>query len=144
MAISRRAPLILLGVIVLLAILFAGCGNESAGTSPKLDTNPPAVPLELTAQVVAGAGVSLSWAANTVDSDLRGYIAYRSESPHGGFAPLNRDPVTTNSLLDRSAKPGHSYWYQVAARDVNRNESARSASTAVSLSASSRTQLASR
>ncbi len=144
MAISRRAPLILLGVIVLLAILFTGCGNETAGTSPKLDTNPPAVPVELTAQLVPGEGVSLSWAANTVDSDLRGYIAYRSESPHGGYSPLSSDPVTTNSLLDRSVRPGHSYWYQIAARDVNRNESARSASVAVSLASGAKTQLASR
>jgi len=144
MAISRRAPLILLGVIVLLAILFAGCGNETTGISPKLDTNPPAVPVELSARVVTGEGVSLSWAANTVDSDLRGYIAYRSESPHGGFSPLSDQPVTTNSLLDRSVRPGHSYWYQIAARDVNRNESARSASVAVSLSSPAQTQLASR
>jgi hypothetical protein len=144
MVIPRRTPLALLGVIVLLAILFAGCGNETAGTSPKLDTNPPAVPVELTARAIPGEGVSLSWAANTVDPDLRGYIAYRSDSPHGGFCPLGDALVTTNSLLDRSARPGHSYWYQVAARDVNRNESARSASAAVTLSADAKTQLASR
>ena len=144
MVISRRASLILLGVLVLSVLGVAGCGNETAGTSPKLDTNPPAVPVELTVQTIPGQGVGLSWAANTVDSDLSGYIAYRSESPYGGFRPLEPSPVTTNSLLDRSVRPGHTYWYQVAARDVNRNESARSASATVTVSTVTATQVASR
>jgi hypothetical protein len=144
MVISRRASLILLGFFAVSTPMYAGCGNETAGTSPKLDTNPPAVPVELTVQALPGQGVSLSWAANTVDSDLSGYVAYRSESPHGGFCPLASGPVSTNSLLDRSARPGHSYWYQVAARDVNRNESARSASANVTISAATKPQVASR
>ncbi len=130
---TPRLTLILVALFVLSVGLAAGCSNDSGTTEPALDTVPPAIPLGISASVPGQSEVALNWAANTVDPDLAGYVVYRSQSANGGFLPVTHGTVSTNSFLDTTVEPGHDYWYSVAARDINRNESARSAPVKVTV-----------
>jgi len=133
MASTPRVSLILLVVATVSFALFAGCSNEVGTTDPTLDTVPPTIPLDLSGDILTTSSVSLSWAANTVDPDLAGYVVYRRNAADSGYLPLTHGTVTTNSYVDTDAQPGHTYWYSVAARDIHRNESGRSAPVQVTV-----------
>lgn len=134
--IRRGSKLAWMGLIAM-ALFIGGCSNnDDEAVAPIVDTVPPAIPEGIAAGVVGGGAVSLTWDANTVDSDLLGYIVYRSESAQVGFRPLTTQPVGSNTWSDAHVQPGRTYYYAVAARDVSRNESARSSTFSVSVPAS--------
>ena len=80
------------------------------------DNEAPAKPAGLTAKAQS-ASVRLTWLANT-DKDLRGYNIFRKEASAGqeGWSVIARD-IKTNSFVDNSCRPGHSYVYKVKALD---------------------------
>ncbi len=128
---TKRGSLVLYCLMILSMALAVGCGSEEYQTSPLLDTVPPAIPLDLSAINSPTGGIELDWSANTVDPDLGGYIVYRSSSADRGYHPISQQLVTTNGYTDDQANPGQTYWYTVSARDVNQNESARSANARI-------------
>lgn len=132
---TSRTSLILLALLIASLGLATGCGSESGSTGPALDTVPPAIPLDISGNAVTNSGISLNWAANTVDPDLAGYVVYRSQSANRSYVPLSHGPVATNSYVDTSAQPGNTYWYTIAARDLNRNESGQSAPVQITMPA---------
>ena len=101
-----------------------GTTAESEASQPceviARDIFPPARPTGLTALYTSGA-VELVWTANS-EKDLAGYYVYRREN---GEKPkkLNEELLQTPILRDASVEPGHTYFYQVTAVDLSKNES---------------------
>ena len=88
-----------------------------------VDTFPPAAPTNVTAASAAGL-VSVFFPANT-ETDLRGYVIYRSEV--GEDEPpvrLTPTPIQRTTFQDRTGVGGRVYRYVVTAVDVFGNESA--------------------
>ncbi len=92
------------------------------------DTFSPAPPTNVSALFSADA-VQLVWSANT-EPDLGGYNVYRREE---GATPqkVNLDLLRTPTFEDRSAQPGHHYFFRVTSVDLTHNESAPSEEAAV-------------
>lgn len=100
-----------------------------------LDTAPPATPAGLAA-TRAGDDAELRWNAGA-EPDLAGYHVYRSLSASGPFTRLNGAIVTSTQYTDTTVPAGTvSAWYAVTASDASGNESARSASAAVTFGSS--------
>ena len=130
----KRGSIFVLFTIATIFILSAGCNtSDDDGTQPLIDTTPPAIPVGIAGIVDARGTISLSWAANTTDSDLSGYIVYRSNDQNTGYTPLISTPITSNSYEDISAGSSDVYYYSVSARDASHNESARSASYRIAM-----------
>jgi len=108
-------------------------GLQSAEvTAVPVDLTPPAPPQAVRAVPGPGAVVALSWEPNQ-ESDLLGYLVYRSDGPNHRPRPLIQTPFLAPALYDRSVRPGNSYIYTVTAVDASsrRNESAASAEVEV-------------
>ena len=97
-----------------------------------VDLTPPAPPRGVRAVPGPGAVVALSWEPNR-ESDLLGYLVYRSDDPHRRPRPLIQTPFSAPALYDRSVQSGGRYLYTVTAVDGSprRNESAASAEVEV-------------
>ncbi|MCS7079100.1 MAG: fibronectin type III domain-containing protein [Chloracidobacterium sp.] len=111
---------------------------ESQDTPPlqvrPVDTFPPAAPTNVTGASAAGL-VNLFFPANT-ETDLRGYLIYRSEveSEPGKASPpikLTPTPIQRTTFQDRTGIGGKLYRYFVTAVDIFGNESAPSNSVEV-------------
>jgi chitodextrinase len=101
------------------------------------DTAPPAAPSGIAAALQSGGGVRLTWSANS-EPDLAGYTVYRALSAGGPFTALNGAPLAGTVYTDTSVPAGAAaVWYQVSASDDSGNESARSATAAVSMATAS-------
>jgi murein DD-endopeptidase MepM/ murein hydrolase activator NlpD len=87
-----------------------------------------AVPSGLTGTAATNS-ISLNWNDNT-ESDLAGYLVYRSTTSGTGFTPLAED-VTQSSYTDTAIQPGKTYYYIVFAFDTAGNTSAASAQVSV-------------
>jgi hypothetical protein len=97
------------------------------------DTAPPAAPTGLAAELENGTEARVRWSTNA-EPDLAGYTVYRSLTPSGPFQAISPAGLTSAEFLDTTIPAGSSgVWYQVSATDVSGNESARSATLAVSL-----------
>ncbi len=81
------------------------------------DTTPPAKPTGLAGEI-EDSRVHLSWNANTED-DLSGYEVGRSETSGGDYVVVHSGSSTT--YIDEGLTNGTTYYYVVAAVDVNRN-----------------------
>ena len=108
-------------LIVAMAVVFgAGCSDDNPVTPSIIDTAPPAVPTHLEAEHSANSAI-ISWAPNTVDSDLVGFIVTRDNS--GTTDELITTPTLMTSYTDPTPKPGVS-TYHVSAVDRAGNRSA--------------------
>lgn len=100
--------------------------SESASSEPVTinvpDTFPPEVPGSITALLGAGT-IEVTW-ERSPDSDLKGYILYRSVG-NGPFGKVG-DLITTPAYSDHDVQPGKRYRYAVAAVDQTGNTSERS------------------
>jgi hypothetical protein len=108
--------------------------SQPVTVSPR-DIFPPASPQELVAAVLRGpnAGsllVDLSWSIN-LETDLAGYLVYRSEQEGTPGELVTPDLLPTPAVRDTSVESGHRYWYTVTAVDRAGNESAPSKPVAV-------------
>ena len=83
------------------------------------DTEPPAVPEDLTAEVSL-AGIKLRWEP-VPDADLSHYNVYRSMDKEGEY-DLIASPIA-NNFTDRDVEFGNIYYYKVSAEDLAGNES---------------------
>lgn len=107
-------------LIVALAIFAIGCSDDSPVSPSTVDTAPPAVPSDLTADM-SGSSASISWAANTVDQDLAGYLVTRENN--GVTDTLVSNPEMITTYADPAPKRGVS-TYHVIAVDRAGNQSA--------------------
>lgn len=112
-----------IALISLVSVLGAGCSDDSNPVStPVIDTAPPAVPVELSASYDIGSGVAtISWAPNTVDTDLVGFIVSRDH--YGEVEQLVSEPTLVTTLEDPAPKVGINN-YEIMAVDTSGNESA--------------------
>jgi hypothetical protein len=86
------------------------------------ESTPPSTPSNLTATVVSGTEVNLSWSASTDNTSVRGYGIYRDGTL------INTVDSNTLSYSDTSLTPVTTYAYRVDAFDGSGNHSALSAS----------------
>ena len=104
-----------------------GLDSVEVSAAP-VDLTPPAPPQGVRAVAGPDAVVSLSWELNQ-ESDLLGYLVYRSDGPNRRPRRLLETPFPAAALDDRSVRSGGRYIYTVTAVDASsrRNESAPSA-----------------
>lgn len=88
-----------LAAIVIISLGFIGCsgGDSIPLTGTTVDTAPPAVPAQLATQVDHGV-LTLSWAANTTDDDLAGFVVEKEYL--GQVFILQDTPVNNTSIQD--------------------------------------------
>ncbi len=100
-----------------------GLPSGEVSVSP-VDLTPPAPPQGVRAVVGPGLVVSLSWEFNR-ESDLLGYLVYRSDAPERPPHRLTDAPLKSPTFTDRSVRSGGRYLYTVTAVDASsrRNES---------------------
>jgi fibronectin type 3 domain-containing protein len=99
------------------------------GTCPTPDTTAPDAPTGLVG-TAGDTGIALDW-ADSPATDLMGYNVYRSASENGTYTKLNSSPLAGSSYLDATAGSGAQVFYRVKAIDSSENESASSATVAV-------------
>ncbi|MDX2472399.1 MAG: hypothetical protein QNL91_01695 [Candidatus Krumholzibacteria bacterium] len=108
-------------LIALVSLAFTGCSDSDDNPAAVvLDTAPPAVPAELDLQYSDGSA-TISWAQNTVDSDLAGYIVTRER--YGVVEDMVAAPALINSYIDANPLSGSSE-YHVYSVDTSGNASA--------------------
>ncbi len=114
--------IVTLVLITVVGLAFTGCSdNDSAVVAPvAIDTAPPAVPADIDLAYASGAA-TISWAANTVDADLAGYIVIRER--YGVSETLVGTPALINSYVDNAPLTGSSQ-YHVYSVDTTGNQSA--------------------
>jgi hypothetical protein len=109
-------------MLLALAALATGCSSDDPAAVASIDTAPPAVPTNLTADYSAGNRVvTLTWDPNTVDADLAGYVVdkvYRDQT-----TTLVANPISVPSWQDDAVGSGLT-TYHVYAVDLVGNESA--------------------
>lgn len=93
--------------------------SASSDISPA-DTTAPATPTGLTASSGDGQ-VTLSWSANATDSDIKEYEIYKD----GAYLNSVQHPGT--SFIVSGLTNGTAYSFQLSAKDINGNESAKGA-----------------
>lgn len=103
--------------------------DRSFTTQKFTDTHPPSTPSALTAIVISGSQINLSWGPSTDDVDVAGYRIYRNGIP----IKIVQNTYYSDTNLDPSTK----YTYTVSSVDKAGNESAESKeSTAVTYAGS--------
>jgi hypothetical protein len=99
-----------------------------------VDNLSPAAIQNLTGMQLTQSSVQLKWAANRRDSDLGGYVVYRS--PSTGFVPDESHRIsalTDTTYLDSSLPSAPIVYYRVRARDIHGNLGGASPQVAVAL-----------
>jgi VCBS repeat-containing protein len=81
----------------------------------------PSTPGNLVATAKAES-IRLDWSASP-ESDVAGYIIYRSESAGGPYNTIARN-ITTTAFVDNTATTGEPYFYKIKAIDKSLNRSA--------------------
>lgn len=113
---------ILTTVLIGLVAVLAGCSDDPVAVGDPVDTAPPATPYLVRSDFDADSGAALiSWAENTVDTDLAGYLVTRENK--GSVVFLIDNPTLVQSVEDPAPAPG-SNLYSVIAVDLAGNQSA--------------------
>lgn len=121
---TRSKMIATLGMIALVSVAFMGCSDDSNPTvtpTTPVDTAPPAVPSDLAAAFDGDVAV-ISWAANTTDSDLAGYLVQKSHYDDA-IVTLVGVPTLVTSIQDDNVQAGLSTYHVLAVDQVG-NESA--------------------
>ena len=109
--------------ITLISLAAVGCSDDSSPvTQAPVDTAPPAVPANVNVAYDADSGAAtISWAANSTDADLAGYIVSRDY--YGTVDVLVGTPAMITDYEDSAPLMGTS-TYNVYAVDDAGNQSA--------------------
>lgn len=129
----RKRSIIITAVATLAIAALVGCGGEKSATAPEVDTVPPATVQGLKAWGNSGPNpsVAMAWMANS-ESDLAGYRIYRSADQADAVLVM---VTTSTSWADSGVENGVEYTYEVSAVDTSENESARSPTKGVVVTA---------
>ena len=118
---ASNKKLMTLTLIALVALAFTGCSSDDPNPAAVIiDTAPPAVPANLQMEY-SGSAATISWAQNTVDVDLAGYVIMRKNGIT--METLVATPALQSSYVDDNPLYGLS-TYQVYAVDTAGNQSA--------------------
>ena len=118
---ASNKTIMTLMLIALVSLAFTGCSDSDDNPAAVvLDTAPPAVPADLDLQYSNGSA-TISWAQNSVDSDLAGYIVTRER--YGVVEDMVSAPALINSYIDANPMSGSSE-YHVYSVDTSGNASA--------------------
>ncbi len=123
---ASKKLILTLTCIAALAFLAVGCGSDDdSPTGPVVDTAPPALPSNLQAVYdEAQAAAVISWAPNTTDADLAGYLVSRA-SYDLDPVELVSAPQSANQFQDADvASCGRQVTYYISAVDESGNVSA--------------------
>lgn len=111
-------------------------GNESPVTGPvsasPSDRMPPEHPHHLKGEdTKRGHEIRISWAPNTTDDDLAGFLVYRAEAYEGPYRLVTPRPIRETTYLDYDPTLEHGKWYYytVMAVDETGNETEMPAGT---------------
>ena len=110
--------------LTLISLAAVGCSDDATApdTRINIDTAPPAVPANLDVMFSSDTGAAtVSWAPNTTDSDLAGFIVNRDY--YGDEELLGGVPANSSSFSDDAPKMGTS-TYSVYSIDLSGNASA--------------------
>ena len=111
--------LMILGVS-LSALVLQGCSVES-GDVIVMDDMPPAAPRGV--RSVTGDGqVLIEWYPNQ-ETDLKGYVIYRSLDELEDYTEIDTVGAIRSSYVDEGVRNGTTYYYAVSAFDSDGNES---------------------
>lgn len=94
-----------------------GLPSSEVSVAP-VDLTPPAPPQRVRAVVGPGLVVSLSWELNR-ESDLLGYLVYRSDAAERSPHRLTEAPIKSPTFTDRSVRSRSRYLYTVTAVDAS-------------------------
>lgn len=112
------------GLLILVMLLFAACGESPSDSGEEEDTTPPSAPGEI--EGTSGDGiVELKWSASE-EEDVAGYNLYRSESNFSEVSEMNtvnRFLISDIEYTDEDLQNGTTYYYRLTAVDENNNES---------------------
>ncbi len=115
---------ILVGIMLMtVAIMATGCSDSNpVNVDNAIDTAPPATPYAVrsTLDYTTGTAV-ITWAVDTVDTDLAGYVVSREND--GQVVDLVANPTMVYSVQDTDPQPGINI-YHVYAVDQAGNQSA--------------------
>ena len=101
------------------------CQGTCPASTPPLRTHRPGWPAR-----AGETGIALDW-ADSPATDLMGYNVYRSTTETGTYTKLNSSPLAASTYVDTTAGSGAQVFYRVRAIDSSENESASSATVAV-------------
>ena len=116
--------LVFIGLISLLATGCGGGDDNPTTTAPVVDTAPPGVPNDPSAEFVRGGDetyVLINWADNTTDADFAGFQLSRINSDN--TVDLTQTLLTDSTYRDYGAPTGTNI-YEIAAVDLVGNISA--------------------
>ena len=102
--------------ITIVLLTFALLALGSAGSSIEMGAAP--------ASARAKHSVTLQWTPSA--TQVQGYNVYRANTSGGPYTKLNKIPVAMAQYVDIDVKPGHTYFYVVAAVGSNNVESPKS------------------
>lgn len=106
-----------------------GLPSTEVSVAP-VDLTPPAPPRAVRAVVGPGLAVSLSWELNR-ESDLAGYLVYRTDATGRPPQRLAETPLKSPTFTDRSVRSRGRYLYTVTAVDASSRHNESIASEAV-------------
>ena len=118
--IKSRSILLLVALVATLAL--AGCGGDKIYHSEE-DLQPPATPRGVYS--ITGDGqVTIVWLGSD-ESDLQGYVVYRSSDPDGPYEKIS-DIIVDDlpgqlEYTDRDVRNGNTYYYAVSSFDFAGN-----------------------
>jgi len=120
---ANTKKILIATLLTILAIAATGCSDSNpVALDTPLDTAPPAAVFAVRSNVDYNAGTAtISWAPNTVDTDLAGYMVTRENK--GSVVSLVATPTMSTQIADLSPRPGINL-YSIYAVDLFGNESA--------------------
>ena len=117
-----RKHVMISAVLLCVSGLLLGCSEENPVTLTAGDEAPPTAVSGLSAMLISGGGVALSWDASS-SPNLRGYKVYRHNVTEQAIGLLTASPVTDNHYNDMSVVLGPKYEYMVTAVNARGLES---------------------
>ena len=105
------------------SVLMLGCSSDDPAPLGLGDEAPPAAISGLSARLLSGGDVELTWDAST-QPRVSGYNVYRVVESEQGIGRLNTSPIANNRYIDTSVALGPVYQYLVTAVSAKGLESA--------------------
>lgn len=117
--IKRIRELMILGTLIT-ALMLQGCAIDDVNVAVD-DETPPAAPRGVRS-VTGDEQVLIEWYPNQ-ETDLKGYIVYRSHREFKGYDEIAEVGSKVSSYVDDDVENGITYYYVVSAFDFDGNES---------------------
>jgi hypothetical protein len=111
----------ILGIMVAAALVIQGCTVDGDDDIIVIDGSEPAAPRGVYS-ITGDEEVTVIWYPNQ-EGDLEGYAIYRSFEENGDYVEIGIVGADADSFVDDDVENGITYFYAVAAFDLDGNES---------------------